>query len=100
MYTVQGVRYDLKLLLIDFSDGNFCRRTFSLTQNAANEKRHLLNSHCMKSDKIRSYFWSAFSRIRTEYGEILRISPYLVQMRENVEQKKSEFVHFSKKTAR
>ena len=28
-------------------------------------------------------FWSAFSRIRTEYGEILRISPYLVRMQEN-----------------
>ena len=26
----------------------------------------------------------AFSRIRTEYGEILRISPYPVRMRENV----------------
>ena len=25
----------------------------------------------------------AFSRIRTEYGEILRISPYPVRMREN-----------------
>ena len=25
----------------------------------------------------------AFSRIRTEYGEILRISPYSVRMREN-----------------
>ena len=29
----------------------------------------------------------AFSRIRTEYGEILRISPYSVRMRENTDQK-------------
>ena len=29
-------------------------------------------------------FWSAFSRIWTEYGEILRISLYSVRMRENV----------------
>ena len=28
-------------------------------------------------------FWSAFSHIRTEYGEILRISPYSVRMQEN-----------------
>ena len=28
-------------------------------------------------------FWPAFSRIRTENGKILRISPNLVQMREN-----------------
>ena len=29
--------------------------------------------HCVKSVQIRSFFWSVFSRIRTEYGEILRI---------------------------
>ena len=40
-------------------------------------------------------FWSAFSRIRTEYGEILRISPYSVQMRENPDQNNSEYGHFS-----
>ena len=28
-------------------------------------------------------FWSVFSRIRTEYGEILRISAYSVQIWEN-----------------
>ena len=39
-------------------------------------------------------FWSAFSRIRTEYGEILRISPYSVQMRENADQNNSEYGHF------
>ena len=31
-------------------------------------------------------FWSAFSHIRTEYGEIRRNSPYSVQMRENADQ--------------
>ena len=36
-------------------------------------------------------FWSLFSRIRTEYGEIQRISPYSVQMRENVDQNNSEY---------
>ena len=30
--------------------------------------------HFVKSIKIRSFFWSVFSRIRTEYGEMLRIS--------------------------
>ena len=30
-------------------------------------------------------FWSAFFRIRTEYGEIRSISPYSVRMRENVQ---------------
>ena len=39
-------------------------------------------------------FWSGFSRIRAEYGEILRISPYLVQMWENAVQNNSQYGHF------
>ena len=35
-------------------------------------------SHCVKSVQIRSFFWSMFSRIRTEYGEIRIISPNLI----------------------
>ena len=38
-------------------------------------------------------FWSAFSSIWTEYGEILRISPYSVLIRKNAEQNKSEYGH-------
>ena len=37
---------------------------------------------CLKSAQIRRFFWSVFSRIRTEYGEII------VQMQENTDQKK------------
>ena len=40
------------------------------------------------------FYWSAFSRIWTEYEEILRISPYSVRMRENTEQKNSKYGHF------
>ena len=40
-------------------------------------------------------FWSVFSRIRTEYGEIIRVSPYSVGMRENADQSKSEYGQFS-----
>ena len=42
------------------------------------------------------FFWSVFLRIRTVYGEILRISPYSVRMRENTEQKNSKYGHFSR----
>ena len=52
--------------------------------------------HYVKSVPIRSFFWSVFSRIRTEYGEIRSISPYSVQMRENTDQKNSVFGHFSR----
>ena len=44
--------------------------------------------HYVKSVQIRSFFWSVFSRIRTEYGEMRSISPYSVWMRENTDQKK------------
>ena len=54
-------------------------------------KRFALREKCPYSE----IFWSVFSRIRTEYGEILRTSPYLVQMRENTDQKNSEYGHFS-----
>ena len=49
-----------------------------------------LREKCLYSE----LFWSAFSRIRTEYGEILRISPYSIRMRENVDQNKSEYGYF------
>ena len=39
-------------------------------------------------------FWSAFCCIRIEHGEILRISPYSVQMRDNADQNNSEYGHF------
>ena len=48
----------------------------------------LLSLHYVKSVQIRSLFWSVFSRIRTEYGEIRSISPYSVRMWENTDQRK------------
>ena len=41
------------------------------------------NIHCVKSVQIRSYFWSVFSRIRTEYGP--EITPYLDTFHEVIE---------------
>ena len=44
------------------------------------------------------YFWSLFSRIWTEYGdtEIRSISLFSVKMRENPDQKNSEYKHLSR----
>ena len=39
-------------------------------------------------------FWSPFSHIWTEYGEIRSISPYSVRMRENGDQDNSSYEHF------
>ena len=40
---------------------------------------------------ILELLWSAFSRIRTEFREILHISLYSVQMRGNADQNNSEY---------
>ena len=47
-----------------------------------------LNAHCVKSVQIRSFFWSIFSCIRTEYGGSRSKSLYSVLIRENTDQKK------------
>ena len=44
--------------------------------------------HCLKSVQIRSYFWSVFSCIPTEYRDLLRKSPYSVGIQENTDRKK------------
>ena len=50
----------------------------------------------VKFVQIRSFFWPVFSRIRTEYREILRISPYSVRIRENTDHKKGRiWAHFT-----
>ena len=41
------------------------------------------------------FFWSVFSRIRTECGDLLCKFPYSVLMRENTDQKNSEYGHFT-----
>ena len=49
----------------------------------------MIGYHCVKSAQIRSFFWSIFSCIRTEYGDLFRKSPYSVWIQENTDQKKS-----------
>ena len=58
-----------------------------------NDDEETLPEKCSYSELL----WSAFSRIWTECGEILRISPYSVRMRENADQNNSEYGHFSHK---
>ena len=43
------------------------------------------NTKLRKKYPYLEFFWSVFSRIRTEDEEILRISPYSVQIRENTD---------------
>ena len=70
-----------KISLTEFFNFQVCNYpTKKFAQNA-------LRKNCLHSE----LFWSVFSRIRTEYGEILRNS---VQMRENTDQNNSEYGHF------
>ena len=43
-------------------------------------------------------FWYVFSRIRLEYREILRISPYSVRMQGNTDQINSKYGHLLRNT--
>ena len=53
-------------------------------------KQRSLLEKCSYSE----FFWSVFSRIRTEYEDLQSKSLYSVQMRENTDQKNSEYEHF------
>ena len=49
---------------------------------------NIYHKHCAKGVHIQSFFWSAFSRICSEYGDLLSKSLYSVQIRENAVLKK------------
>ena len=70
---------------------SYVNSRFSLDWTSINE-----DGYCVKSVHIRSFFWSVFSRIWNEYGEIQSISPYSVRMREKTVQKKLRiWTHFT-----
>ena len=60
------------------------------TVNLLHARTFTLRKKYLYSD----FFWSVFSLIGTEYGEMRIISPYWVRMRENAHQKNPEYGHF------
>ena len=42
------------------------------------------------------FFWTIFSRVLTEYGEILRIPPHSFRMRKKTDQRNFKYRHFSR----
>ena len=48
--------------------------------------------HCVKSVQMRSFVWSAFSFIWTEWRDLLRKSLYSVRIQENTDQKKTPYL--------
>ena len=65
---------------------------FHMETNVLQDFRICITPH--KKCPYLEFFWSVFSQIRTEYGEIRSISPFSVRMRENTDQKNSEYGHF------
>ena len=57
---------------------------------------HRLTLSLRKKCPYCELFWSVFSRIRTEYGEIRSIISYSVRMGENADQNNSEYWQFSR----
>ena len=68
--------------------------THLVTQNTCSnaKKSYSLRKKCPYSE----FFWSVFFWIGTEYGKVRSISSYSVRMRENTDQKNSEYKHFSR----
>ena len=72
---------------------------FGKTSKSVNILWNWLQLTLRKKCLYSKLFWSVFFCIRTECGEILRISPYSVRMRENADQNNSEYGHFSRSSS-
>ena len=78
-----GLHYDVRILKLVRHVHYFVHIKQKLCTTSKRAKNALL-----ESVQIRSFFWSLFSCIWTEYGGLLRKSLYLVQIQQNTEQKK------------
>ena len=52
--------------------------------------------HCVKNALYSTFFWSVFSHIQTDYGDLICKSSYSVQMWEKSDQKNSDYGQFSR----
>ena len=87
------------LLMLIFSDFHIAV-VFLLTEFSSQKSFEQLSKGALRKKRPYSeLFWSVFSRIRTEYGEIRTFSPYSVRMRENADRNNSEYGHFSRSGA-
>ena len=89
--SVRGAKGDNRKLLKTVMDD---LKNYGINVNVKHpqetSQKLILREKCPYSE----LFWSVFSCIRTEYGEILHIPPYSVRMRKNKDQGNSEYRHF------
>ena len=72
-----------------FTNQFWFKSTMCFAKSSQTLSRLTLHEKCLYSD----FFWSAFSRIRIEHGDLLCKFSYLDRIRENTDQKNSEFEH-------
>ena len=70
--TLRYLTRDASLEQVPVNHSRYCIYVSYLTQTTQIAWRY----HCIRNVQIRSFFWSVFSSIRTEYGDWLRNSPY------------------------
>ena len=75
-YIVNGKEKSIKYVALGISL-HWYRTTFQLPCSSLPQGKKLL-WHCVKSVQIRSFFWSVFSGIRTEYGDLRSKSAFSV----------------------
>ena len=92
----QGSESCLSVYPVRLLDGSVIFAALNMNEQTINmvKGKHIVYLVLREKCPYLELFWSAFSRIRTEYGEILRISPYSVRMQENADQNNSEYRHF------
>ena len=74
-------------------DGWVKKGNFSVTKQSLQKQKVTTNFPLLSLHEKCSYlefFWSVFSRIRTEYGDSLSNSPYTVKLRKNIDHKNFE----------
>ena len=97
--TIHNLRNQLIVLLVnkEWLDNLYLTNVVNFMESRLLRKKALRNlwrekqfngRHCVKSVQIRSFFWSVFSCIRTEYGYLRGKSWYSIQIQENTDQKK------------
>ena len=81
---------------IQVNNGNTRTMQVSKLQDFMVTKRRLSTKQAFRKRCLSKFFWSAFSLIRTKYGQTQGISPYSVLMQENTDQENSKYGHFSR----
>ena len=101
VYRTYFVWYILMLLIFNFKYYSICKSYWlynTIYAIGRNAKEDMKRWELVLREKYpcSEFFWSVFSHIRTEYGEMRSISPHSVWMRENTDQKNSEYGNFSR----